>query len=569
MPTMPPPLRPIRFFHRGRVKEVTGVAPTRTVLEWLREDARCTGTKEGCAEGDCGACTVIVGELDPSAADGVALRTVNSCIQFLPTLDGRALLTVEDVGRPEAPHPAQRALVDCHGSQCGFCTPGFVMSLVAVHDEHTRRGTRPDRAALCDALAGNLCRCTGYRPIVEAGFAMFEDDQPRVDRQALRASLQSLADDPPLHYAAPNPAAGGRVDHFHAPRDLAAFAQWRLEHPQARLLAGSTDIGLWVTKQFRDLGDVLWIGGVQALRRIEWRTGDIDASDDAPGTDASPASALTPVVSTSEQARWLEIGAAASLQEAWAALAARWPELTEVGLRFAGPPVRHAGTMGGNLANGSPIGDSAPVLMALDARLVLRLGGRRRVLRLDAFYPDYMKNQLEPGEFLESVRVPDLDTVAPPAGSTGAGAVEAAAADGVRGAGALSNTLRPVHHLRAWKISKRFDCDISALCAGIRLTLWQGQVQDVRLAFGGMAATVRRAARAEAALRGQPWSEQSLEAACQALDADFTPLTDLRASADYRREVARGLLQRLWMQTRPEDPLPPQATTVWAQEVTA
>jgi xanthine dehydrogenase small subunit len=419
-----------------------------------------------------------------------------------------------------------------------------VMSLAAVHDDHTTRGTRPDREALCHALAGNLCRCTGYRPIVEAGFAMFEDPVPRVNRAALQPLLQSLAADPPLHYAAPNPAAGGRVDHFHAPRELDEFARLRLAHPEARLLAGSTDIGLWVTKQFRDLGDVLWIGAVQALRGIGWQNGDIDAADpvvtEAPVGVANPAR----VVVTADSSRWLEVGAGASLQEAWAALARHWPELAEVGLRFAGPSVRHAGTLGGNLANGSPIGDGAPVLMAMDARLVLRRGGHRRVLRLDEFYLDYMKNRLEPGEFLEAVRVPDLDT-AP------------------RGDGATT------HQLRAWKISKRFDCDISALCAGIRLSLVNGRVEDVRLAFGGMAGTVRRAQAAEGALRGQPWTEQTLQAACAALDDDFTPMTDLRASAGYRRDAARGLLHRLWLQTRPDNPLPIRATTVWGQEVSA
>jgi xanthine dehydrogenase small subunit len=328
------------------------------------------------------------------------------------------------------------------------------------------------------------------------------------------------------------------VDRFFAPRSLEAFARLRQAHPEARLLAGSTDVGLWVTKQFRDLGDLLWIGQVAALRDIGWHQGDIDSAE--PGEAASPDAPAT--------SRWMELGAAVSLQQAWAALGGHWPSLSEVGLRFAGPSVRHAGTLGGNLANGSPIGDSAPVLMALDTRLVLRRGDRRRVLRLDAFYLDYMKNELAPGEFLEAIRVPDLG------------------GNGARGAEGGQDT---VHHLRAWKISKRFDCDISALCAGIRLTLRAGVVDDVRLAFGGMAATVRRAQGAEAALRGQPWNEQTLQAACAALDTDFSPLSDLRASAAYRRQAARGLLRRLWLQTRPDDPLPPEASTVWAREVTA
>lgn len=549
---MPSATRPIRFVHRGRVHEVSGAAPTRTVLEWLREDARCTGTKEGCAEGDCGACTVIVASEDNTAPGGVDLTTVNACIQFLPTLDGRALITVEDLAANQVPHPAQQAMVDCHGSQCGFCTPGFVMTLVAVHEEHATAGTCPDRAALCDALAGNLCRCTGYRPIVEAGLAMFKDPEPRIDRPAMLRQLQALAQSPALRYEAPNPAAGGRVDRFFAARSADEFAQLRLEHPEARLLAGSTDIGLWVTKQFRDVGDLLWIGAVADLRRIAWRDGDVDALDEAaPDTDAMTITRP----GQGSLGRWLEIGAAASLELAWAALARRWPTLAEVALRFAGPSVRHTGTLGGNLANGSPIGDSAPVLMALDARLVLRQGARRRILRLDSFYLDYMKNRLEPGEFLETIRVPDLF----PGDSSGGNPA---------GAPALTSP-GPVHHVRAWKISKRFDCDISALCAGIRLSLAQGRVDDVRLAFGGMAATVRRAESAEAALRGQPWTAETMDAACAALDADFKPLTDLRASAGYRRQAARGLLRRLWLQTRADDALPPEASTVWARQVSA
>jgi xanthine dehydrogenase small subunit len=316
--------------------------------------------------------------------------------------------------------------------------------------------------------------------------------------------LRTLAADAPLHYVAPNPAAAGRNDHFHAPRTLAQFATLRERLPQARLLAGSTDIGLWVNKQFRDLGDVIWIGQVAELARVE------------PQDDGA-----------------LRIGAGAPLEDAWSALASRWPALAEVGLRFAGPPVRHAGTMGGNVANGSPIGDSAPVLMALDARVVLRKGSRTRELPLDAFYLDYMKNALEPGEFLQAI-------IVPPAVAR--------------------------RQVRAYKISKRYDCDISALCAGLSVQLDGGMVSHVRLAFGGMAATVRRAAGAEAAMLGQPWTETTLQAATAALDADFTPLTDLRASAGYRARTARALLRRFWLETRESSPLSAAALNVRAVE---
>lgn len=475
--------RPYRFLHRGRVVAVDA-PPTRTLLEWLREDARATGTKEGCAEGDCGACTVILARLDDAAPGGVALRTVNACIQFLPMVDGQAVLTVEDLGDGGL-HPAQQAMVDCHGSQCGFCTPGFVMSLVQVHERHADAGTRPSRAELCDDLAGNLCRCTGYRPILDAGERMFDAPAARIDREALAHGLRALRDDPPLAHE-----HGGR--RVWAPRTLDEFAAIRERHPEARLLAGCTDIGLWVNKQMRDVGDLLYVGEVAELRRIE-------VGDGA-----------------------LRIGAAVPLEAAWQALVRHWPALDEMHRRFASPPVRHAGTLVGNLANGSPIGDGAPVLMALGATLVLRRGASARECPLDRFYTGYQRNVLQPGEFIEAVSVP-----LPAAGQ----------------------------RVQAYKLSKRFDSDISAVAAGLSIVLDGETVREARFAFGGLAEVVRRAAGAEAAVTDRPWNEAAVQAAMQVLDDDFRPITDLRASAAYRRSVARRLLQRFWLQTRPQAPL--------------
>jgi xanthine dehydrogenase small subunit len=510
--------RPIRFVHRGRIVEVEGAPITRSVLQWLREDVRCTGTKEGCAEGDCGACTVIVAELaEHGAASGAAaakatvvgglsLRAVNACIRFLPTLDGKALFTVEDlaaIGGGEALHPVQQAMVECHGSQCGFCTPGFVMSMAASYERHQEAGTRPTRQQLADDLSGNLCRCTGYRPIIDAGQRMFELPSARLDTAPVVALLRQLRADPPLAYAAPNPAVvvdgRARSDRFHAPRSADALAAQLQATPQARLLAGCTDIGLWVNKQFRDLGDIVYLGEVDELKRIAV----VDGA--------------------------LHIGAAAALEDAWSALVPHWPSAQEAWLRFAGPPTRHAGTMGGNVANGSPIGDSAPLLIALGASIALRRGERRRTMPLQDFYLDYMKNRLEPGEFVADIVVP---------------------------------LPAPGQQLRAYKLSKRYDCDISSLFAALWLQLDGDTVADARFAFGGMAAIVKRATGAEAAVRGRPWNEATLDAAMQALDADYTPLTDLRASADYRRQAARGLLKRLWLETRAAAPL--ASATVWA-----
>ena len=505
--------QPVRFFHQGRIVEIGGVHPTRSVLDWLREDAHCTGTKEGCNEGDCGACTVIVGELAadgaPGAVDGLSLQTVNACIRFLPTLHGKALFTVEDLKKPsqKAPtlHPVQQAMVECHGSQCGFCTPGFVMSLWSTYQQHQAAGTQPTRQQLADDLSGNLCRCTGYRPILDAGQRMFDLPAVPFDAQPVVAALTRLEAeraDTGFIYAA---SRDGRTDTFHAPTTLDQLAALREAMPAARMLAGATDVGIWVNKQFRDLGDILFVGGVEEMKVVGVR-GSGDAAE-------------------------LYIGAGASLEAAWLALVRRAPSLTDVWLRFASPPIRHAGTLGGNIANGSPIGDGPPVLMALDALIELRKGARVRRMPLAEFYTGYMANRMEGGEFVQGIAVP------------------------------LAAFGRDV---RAYKISKRFDSDISALCGGFSIALDDGVVTEVRLAFGGMSATVQRAARAEAALVGQPWTQASVNAARQALVEDFKPLSDMRASAAYRLQVAQNLLQRLWLETRADDPLPLEAISVWS-----
>ncbi len=479
----------VRFVLDGEIIELDDVDPTRTVLQFLREDLRRTGTKEGCAEGDCGACTVVLAELDHSG-DGLSLKAVNACIRFLPTLDGKELITVESLcGGGAGLHPVQQAMVDCHGSQCGFCTPGFVMSLFALYKSQSD----PTRREIDDALAGNLCRCTGYRPIIAAVRAMYAI--PGTDGDWLRQPFGSsdAADDRVERLRAIARTGllelhrGDRA--FYAPRTIDDLAGLLDQHPDALILAGGTDMGLWVTKEQRQLDTLIYVGEVQGLA-------DISTSD-----------------------THLEIGGAATFSDAMPAILEHYPLLDEMLRRFASPPIRNVGTLGGNVANGSPIGDSMPALMAAGASLVVRCADGTRQVALDDFYHDYRVNDLRPGEFIERIRLP-----LPVPGTT----------------------------LHCYKLSKRFDQDISAVCAAYRLELEDDRVKSVRIACGGLAATVKRATHCEQALTGRPWNEATVAEGMAAFARDFEPISDMRASAEYRLLAGQNLLRRLYHETRGE-----------------
>ena len=474
---MSPPT--LRFVLGHRPHALPDVAPDRTLLDVLREDLRCTAVKEGCASGDCGACTVAVAE----AEEGGRLhwRAINSCIRLAHSVEGMAVFTAEDIaGEGGRLHPAQRAMLECHGSQCGFCTPGFVMSLFALHRQ--RDGAAVSRGDALHALSGNLCRCTGYRPILDAAQTMHHWPDVPLDESGLLQQLKLLAQDG-------RATAADSASNFYAtPTTLAELLRLRAAHPQALIAAGTTDVGLWVTKQHRRFGQIIDVTRVTELRRIE------------------------------RGAHSLSIGAAASLTEAFDALAESRPQLKPFFDRFAGLPVRESGTLGGNVANGSPIGDSMPLLIALGATLVLASTRGERTLPIEDFYLAYRKTALAPDEVLARIEVP-----------------------------------QPTPHewLRADKISKRFEDDISAVCLAVALQVEDGVIHSARIGAGGVAAVPARAIQTEAALAGQQCAEAIFDAAATVLEAEFKPLSDMRASSAYRRAVLGNLLRRGWQQSQP------------------
>ena len=446
----------VTFLLNGSQVTVRDTAPTTTLLDWLRDTRGLTGTKEGCNEGDCGACSVMV-------TDDKGARALNACILFLPQLHGKAIRTVEGITAPDGTlHPVQQAMIDHHGAQCGFCTPGFITTMATSH-----LNGATDHAA---ELAGNLCRCTGYAPILKAAQAAAQHPAP------------DHLDDTALLLAENIPGEAPQAAGAEPPTTSDALATWYMDHPQATLVAGATDVGLWVTKGFRDLGPVAFLNRIPDLAGIT-------ETDDT-----------------------IRIGAMTTLTDLLPLMDQRHPGFAALIRRYGAPQVRNAATIGGNVANGSPIGDGSPALIALGATLHLRQGAHRRTLPIADFFLEYGRQDRRAGEFLEAISIPKTDD-----------------------------------HLACYKLSKRFDQDISAVCGCFWIVREAGQVRDVRLAYGGMAGTPKRATAAEAAMLGRDWSAETIRAAMAALPQDFTPLSDMRASAGYRMQAAQNMLMRAYL----------------------
>ena len=465
------PRREVRFRFRGADVALKDFAPRATLLDWLREEAGATGTKEGCGEGDCGACTIVLARNRDGA---LTHEAVNACVLLLGQVDGAELLTVEDLADGRTLHPVQQAMVDQHGSQCGFCTPGIVMSLFALY----QRGEPATRASICDQLAGNLCRCTGYRPIVEAALETCVGapaDRFAAEAKARAQALADITDEKDLF-------VGDESAFFAAPASERSLAELYDRYRDAILLGGATDVGLWITKMLRDPRKIIWLGRVAGLDRME------------------------------TSAQGLDIYATTSLQRSMPKLAEIHPDLGEIMRRFGSAQVRVSGTVGGNIANGSPIGDLPPALIALGATVELRRGEVSRVLPLEDFFIAYGKQDRAPGEYVRRIHAPKL---------------------------------KANQRYRSFKVSKRFDEDISAVMSAFRFTLEGRRIVEARIAYGGMAATPKRAGGAEKALIGADLDDPtSWSAAIAAIGSDYSPLTDMRATSAYRSRVAANLLMK-------------------------
>lgn len=476
-------MQQIRFVLNDETVVIDSISPTTTLLDWLRETKRLTGTKEGCGEGDCGACTVLVGKV---IDDRLVYRSINACIRFVPSLSATHVVTIEHLAGPNGVlTPIQQALADLHGSQCGFCTPGIVMSLYALLMEKPT----PSRAEIEVALQGNLCRCTGYESIFRAVEAAAADmagatpDRLTQTRERIIATLNDL-----------KPKRTIRIFHGQQrsiiPFNTADLADAYATEPNAVIVAGATDVGLWVTKQMRQLSPVIFINHLTELQTID------------------------------ETAEKIRLGAVVTYTQAQNVLAKNFPALGKLLIRIGGQQVRNMGTIGGNVANGSPIGDTPPALIALDATVTLRSRDGARSLPLEDYFIEYGKQARESGEFVEALEIPKL------------------AED---------------EFYAIYKISKRRDEDISALCGAFKLKLdASGNVASIRIAFGGMAGTPKRATNTESFLTGKPWNEATVNAARAELAKDYAPLSDWRASADYRMLAAQNLLTRLLLETSGE-----------------
>jgi len=475
----------IQFLLNDQMINLTDIDPNTTVLQYLREYQLKTGTKEGCGSGDCGACTVVIAELIPNK-NTLSYKSINACITLVGSLHGKQLITVEHLnkskcaGKPQL-HPVQKHMVDNHASQCGFCTPGIVMSCYALH----KNNQTPNRKEVLEALAGNLCRCTGYRSIIDAAMQSTADiesdvtsDATIIENQAIIKQLVGIDSNPSLDFQSDDKT-------FYAPKNVQELSDYLLDNPASTLVCGGTDLALNITQNLAEIDRLVYLGNVAELNELV------------------------------EEPKSINIGAAVTYDKFEGVLGSAYPELGKMIERIGSTQVRNTGTLGGNVGNASPIGDMPPALIALGARMTLQLGSKMREIAVEDYFTGYKQTLLNQSEFIKSFKIPKPS---------------------------------PNQLLKVYKISKRFDDDISAVLVACFLQLEEHQVISVRIAFGGMAAIPKRAKNCEAALMGKVFNQQNIDRAKQALEIDFSPMSDVRASAEYRIKVAQNVIQRFYLE---------------------
>ncbi len=475
----------IRFLRNDTPVAIQALPPDLTLLQYLRDQAGLTGSKEGCASGDCGACTVVIAEV---AGTKLQYRSCNACITLLGAIHGKQIITVEGLGKINALHPVQQAMVDQHASQCGFCTPGIVMSLYALQCNHAQASP----SQIEQALAGNLCRCTGYRPILRAAYALQANQRDATLANALQKRQQQVIRQLNVMQSIPRAELSQPGHYFFIPTSTSELATLIQHHPHARLIAGGTDLVLEVTQQLKTLEQVIYLGAIEEMQALE------------------------------ERADTLYIGATVSYTRALPTIREYYPAFARIIERLGALQIRNQGTLGGNIANASPIGDIPPALLALQAQLILSDGRQQRTLPIADFFTGYHQTALQPGEFIVAIELPKPD----------------------------ANS-----HFFMYKVSKRFEDDISAVCIAISLRFKEQHVHELHIACGGMAAIPMLAQHTMNTLLGEPWNESSINKAQMALTADFTPLSDVRASAAYRLQVAQNLLRRCYLESTGTNPL--------------
>ena len=463
----------IKFVHEDHIVEIKNSDPNETLLNYIRTKLNKTGTKEGCAEGGCGACTVVLGELKN---DKINYYAINSCIMFLPTLQGKQLILVEDlISKSGSLHPVQQAMVNYHGSQCGFCTPGFVMSLFSMFKNHTRFKDN----VIKDSIAGNLCRCTGYKPIIKAAKSL--NNKNKIDHfskneQNTIVLLKEINDESIVIYK--------KDKKYFAPRYVQELKTILKNNIDSHLLSGGTDLSLVVTKERKNINSVIYMNSINELNYIK------------------------------NNNKYIEVGASTPLIELESYIEKYYPDFTKILKRYGSVQIRNVATLAGNIATASPIGDTLPLLLSLDAKIVLRTIKKTKIISLSSFFIEYRKTKLKKGQFIDSIRIP----------------------------------LFPKNIFKAYKISKRFDDDISSVCASFNLEVMNKKIKNIRIAYGGMSSIPKRAKYCEKILLNSPIKEQIINKAKEALEKDFKPINDMRASGKYRMEVAKNLLRKCFLE---------------------